>query len=88
MGAPNRIYIAGNYLIIEDEKKETTEFQLKNVFYKTENKSFIIRDTTYRMIISFDDVRLYADERGNDFEVDTMAEFLQQTTGSLGKQLG
>ena len=88
MGAPNRIYNAGNYLIIENERKETTEFQLKSVFYKTENRAFIIRDQSYRVIIPFDDVRLYADSRGTDFTIDTLAEFLQQQTGSTGKTLG
>jgi hypothetical protein len=82
--AENTIKIAGNYLIIEDAKKNTTEFQLKNVFYKTENDSFIIRDTSYRFIIPFDEVELYADVNGNPFEKSKLASFLQANTGSLG----
>lgn len=53
--------INGNYLVIESENREskykqTTEFQLKNVFFKTENDAFIIRDNTYRAFITFADV--------------------------------
>lgn len=82
--AENKIEVSGNYLIIEDEKKNVTEFQLKNVFYRTENDAFIIRDVTYRYIIPFDQVEKYGDQRGGSYTVETMTEFLRQVTGSLG----
>jgi len=79
--------VSGNYLIIEDSKKNTTEFQLKNVYYKTENDAFIIRDTSYRYIIQFDDVELYGDGRESTFTKSTMTQFLRNATGSLGNAI-
>jgi aromatic ring hydroxylase len=81
------MFTSGNYLVIENEKTGSTEFQLKSVFYKTENDAFIIRDQSYRVIIPFDDVRLYADSRGTDFDTETMTEFLRQATGSIGRTI-
>ena len=81
--AEKTLRVNGNYLLITDGR-ETTEFQLKNVFYKTENDAFIIRDSSYRFIIPFDQVELYADVNGNTFEKSKLENFLQNVTGSLG----
>ena len=78
----NLIMVIGNYLIIQ-KGQETTEFQLKNVFFRTENQTYIIRDVTYRVIIPFDEVGQYGDGKDN-FSVATLNTFLLQNTGSLG----
>jgi hypothetical protein len=74
--------VIGNYLIIQTGK-DTTEFQLKNVFFRTENQAFIIRDVTYRVIIPFDEVGNYGDGKEN-FSVESLNTFLLQNTGSFG----
>jgi hypothetical protein len=84
--AENTIKIEGNYLIIENQQNEATEFQLKSVFYKTENRSFIIRDVSYRVIIPFDEVRNYGTGR-DSFTVDTLTTFLRTNTGSIGSAI-
>jgi len=78
----NLIQVIGNYLTIQIGK-DTTEFQLKNVFFRTENDTFIIRDVTYRVIISFAEVGNYSDGKEN-FTTETLNTFLLQNTGSLG----
>jgi hypothetical protein len=75
--------VNGNYLLITDGK-ETTEFQLKNVFYKTENDAFIIRDSSYRFIIPFEEVGTYTDGKEN-FTIGSITSFLQANTGSIGR---
>jgi hypothetical protein len=76
--------VNGNYLLITDGK-ETTEFQLKNVFYKTENDAFIIRDSSYRFIIPFEEVGTYTDGKVN-FTIESITSFLQANTGSIGRE--
>jgi len=78
----NLIKVIGNYLTIQIGN-DTTEFQLKNVFFRTENDTFIIRDVTYRVIIPFADVINYSDGKAN-FTIETLNTFLLQNTGSLG----
>ena len=78
----NLIQVRGNYLTIQTGR-DTTEFQLKNVFFRTENDTFIIRDVTYRVIIPFDEVGNYWDGKEN-FNVTTLNVFLLENTGSLG----
>jgi hypothetical protein len=78
----NFIRVIGNYLLIQIGN-ETTEFQLKNVFFRTENDTFIIRDVTYRVIIPFDQVGNYSDGKAN-FTTETLNAFLLENTGSLG----
>ena len=74
--------VIGNYLIIQTGR-DTTEFQLKNVFFRTENDTFIIRDVTYRVIIPFADVSNYSDGKAN-FTINSLNTFLLENTGSLG----
>lgn len=76
------IQVIGNYLTIQSGR-DTTEFQLKNVFFRTDNNTFIIRDVTYRVIIPFDEVRNYSDGKEN-FTTETLNAFLLENTGSLG----
>jgi len=84
------LMINGNYLIIETENREskykqTTEFQLKNVFFKTENDSFIIRDSSYRAIITFADVdNEYISIEKTQVNIDELFRFLCVNTGSIG----
>jgi hypothetical protein len=56
---------------------------LKNVFFRTENGAFIIRDVTYRLTIPFDEVGNYWDGT-NTFTVQSLTTFLLNNTGSLG----
>jgi hypothetical protein len=80
----NLIQVIGNYLTIQSGRgRDTTEFQLKNVFFRTENDAFIIRDVTYKIIISFDEVGNYWDGK-DTFTVATLTTFLLNNTGSLG----
>jgi len=88
------LLINGNYLIIESETrglnyKNTTEFQLKNVFFKTENDAFIIRDNSYRAFITFVDVEneLISIEKVQ-VSVRDLFDWLCQNTGSLGLNYG
>ena len=76
------IRVIGNYLTIQSGR-DTTEFQLKNVFFRTENDAFIIRDVTYRVIIPFDEVGNYWNGK-DTFTVATLTTFLLNNTGSLG----
>jgi hypothetical protein len=78
----NLIKVTGNYLTIQIGL-ETYEFQLKNVFFRTENDTFIIRDVTYRIIIPFSEVGNYSDGKEN-FTTATLNTFLLENTGSLG----
>jgi hypothetical protein len=78
----NLIMVIGNYLIIQTGR-DTTEFQLKNVFFRTENNAFIIRDVTYKIIIPFAEVGNYSDGKEN-FTTATLNTFLLENTGSLG----
>lgn len=87
---PMNLLINGNYLIIETENREskykqTTEFQLKNVFFKTENDAFIIRDNNYRAIITFADVNseLISVEK-SQVSIDELFRWLCVNTGSIG----
>jgi hypothetical protein len=91
---PMNLLINGNYLIIETETrgsnyKETTEFQLKNVFFKTENEAFIIRDNTYRAFITFVDVdsELVSIEK-TQVSVNDLFYWLCLKTGSIGNAIG
>ena len=80
----NLIQVIGNYLTIQSGRGgDTYEFQLKNVFFRTENDTFIIRDVTYRLIIPFDEVGNYGDGRTR-FTTETLNTFLLENTGSLG----
>lgn len=80
----NLIQVIGNYLTIQSGRgRDTTEFQLKNVFFRTENGAFIIRDVTYRLTIPFDEVGNYWDGT-NTFTVQSLTTFLLNNTGSLG----
>jgi hypothetical protein len=78
----NLIRILGNYLTITT-RDGSTEFQLKNVFFRTENDTFIIRDVTYRVIIPFDEVGYYWDGK-DTFTTASLTTFLCVNTGSLG----
>ena len=86
--------INGNYLIVTDYTNEskylpTTEFQLKNVFFKTENDTFIIRDNSYRVIVPFelvDNGYISIDKNGTTIE--ELFRYLCLNTGSLGLQFG
>lgn len=64
---------------------QTTEFQLKNVYFKTENDSFIIRDSSYRLIIPFQSVEmgLITIEK-RSVQLFGFINFLCANTGSLG----
>jgi hypothetical protein len=90
---PMNLIINGNYLIIESENrgsnyKNTTEFQLKNVFFKTENDAFIIRDNSYRAIITFADVdsELISIEK-TPVSVKDLFDWLCVNTGSIGSAI-
>ena len=90
---PMNLLINGNYLIIESQQEglrysPTTEFQLKNVFFKTENDAFIIRDNTYRAIITFTDVEneLISIEKSQT-SVKDLFDWLCRNTGSIGVAL-
>jgi hypothetical protein len=78
----NIIRVTGNYLTIQSGGN-TYEFQLKNVFFRTENDTFIIRDVTYRFIIAFAEVENYGDGRTR-FTIESLNAFLLENTGSLG----
>jgi hypothetical protein len=78
----NLIQVIGNYLTIQ-AGRDTTEFQLKNVFFRTENGAFIIRDVTYRLTIPFDEVGNYWDGK-DTFTTASLTTFLCVNTGSLG----
>lgn len=90
---PMNLLINGNYLIIESQQEgsrnsPTTEFQLKNVFFKTENDAFIIRDNTYRAIITFSDVEneLISIEK-TQINIVQLFDWLCANTGSIGVAL-
>lgn len=83
--------INGNYLIVTDYTNEskplpTTEFQLKNVFFKTENDAFIIRDNSYRVIVSFELVNsgYISIEKNGTTNYDELFRYLCLYTGSYG----
>lgn len=82
--------INGNYLVIEITQEgskypRTTEFQLKNVFFKTENESFIIRDNSYRAIITFADIdNEWISIEKSQVSIGEMFRWLCVNTGSLG----